>query len=72
MANIDFTNPYPELQPRAKVPVKYDGFEIGEAAVSPGGGYITIKLNGTVMASEMRAIMEADVSDFVSIKPRNN
>lgn len=54
-----------------KVPVKWDGFEIGSGFVSSDGTIVIIRLNDTTVSREIQSKISSGMTDYLSINPRN-
>lgn len=53
-----------------KVPVTFDGFEVGQGFLSSDGHILLVRLNDSPVANEVRSRMKSD-PERISINPRN-
>lgn len=54
-----------------KLPIKFDGFIIGEAEVSPDGSIIKAELDLSGVGQEIRDILSSGLTDSLSIRPNH-
>lgn len=57
-------------KPYRKVPIKFDGFEIGSAFVSSDGHIIIARIDTSNVGKEIRERLLSDTLDHISISPR--
>lgn len=53
-----------------RIPVKWDGFEIGAGRVSSDGTMVIISLNDTSVSREIQAKISSGLTDHLSFNPR--
>jgi len=55
-----------------KVPVKFDGFEIGDGILSEDGKIVMIKLNDSGVGLEIQSFLQTRSVGSISINPRKH
>ena len=58
-----------QLPGTIKVPIKFDGFVVGEAEISKNGEIITAELNASGVGREIRDVLLSGFADSISIRP---
>ena len=52
-----------------RVPIKFDGFVIGKAEISPDGRIINAELDNSSVGQEIRNVLLCGLADGISIRP---